>query len=128
MVSTRTPLATGITAARIWPASFTSADRSSRSSATADRDDHGGPDQDAPGLLVLREERQPGGDHAAEDREPAQARRRELVQSPRSRGSSIAPIRQASDFTTGVEIQTTTSARANARKASVRSGMSKRLL
>src|SRR4051794_12745680 len=35
----------------------------------------------------------------------------------------MAPMRQASDFTTGVEIQTTTSASANARKASRRSGI-----
>jgi len=37
----------------------------------------------------------------------------------------LAPIRQASDFTTGVEIQTTTSASAKARNASGRFGMLK---
>src|SRR4051812_7608184 len=40
----------------------------------------------------------------------------------------MAPMRQARDFTTGVEIQTTTSASANARKASIRSGMRLRVL
>ena len=46
----------------------------------ADRDDHGRADQDPAGLLIVREEGEPRGEDADQDRETAEPRRRELMQ------------------------------------------------
>jgi len=94
--STRTPFATGITAANVkrLVRQQVQIDGTADSSPIylhgvevggADESDHRGADQDRVRLGAVRKEHDARGDDRGEDREAAEARRRELVQSALAR-------------------------------------------
>ena len=75
-----TPLRTGIAAATVWPASFSSGVEVEDVVEHADDDDHHGADQQRLGLLGPRQEEDRGDAGADEDRQAAELRGRVGVQ------------------------------------------------
>ncbi len=112
--STRTPAATGMAAAAIWPASFTAGGRSYRSSSAPTSISQQRAAQDAACLAVERQEDEEAGDETpARIATPPRLGTGASWRS-RSRGMSIAPTRTASRAVNGVATSVTTAATANA--------------